>query len=84
MNDTVRIVRVQYSLCPNNDQTHWILFDLETTVQSYVQCLLCGPRAVVKRHAPVKRGLVSREEKDKGYALIEPEQVEGHRIAVAV
>jgi hypothetical protein len=77
VNDSSRIVPVLYSLCPNNHPTHWILFDVETTILPDVQCVLCGPRAIVKRNNPVKSGLVSRTEKDKGYALDEPEQNEG-------
>jgi hypothetical protein len=74
MNNSVRIVRVQYTLCPNADPSHWILFDVETVVRPDIQCLFCGPKAIVKRRYLVKRGLVSRDERDKGYALSEPQK----------
>jgi hypothetical protein len=83
MNDSSRIVPVQYSLCPNNHPTHWILFDGETTILPDVQCVLCGPRAIAKRNDPVKSGFVSRTEKDKGYALDEPEKDEDEEITMA-
>ena len=83
MNDSSRIVPVQFSLCPNNYPTHWILFDVETTILLDVHCVLCGPRAIVKRNDPVKSGFVSRTEKDRGYALDEPEKDEDEEITMA-
>ena len=62
---------------------HTYCLTVETTILPDVQCVLCGPRAIVKRNDPVKSGFVSRTEKDKGYALDEPEKDEDEEITMA-
>ena len=70
-----RILRIQFDRCPNEpqgDDPHWVLMAWSAREKATI-CRFHGQDVQVHLREPLKRGLVSPEENERGWTSVIPD-----------